>query len=99
RPPSLRSFPPRRSSDLHPPVKARVRLLEEQMRLALHRRFGASRERTPVDQVPLLFNEAEALAAADTPEPELETITYCRRKPRGPDRKSTRLNSSHVKSS
>ncbi len=58
---------------------------EEQLRLAQHKRFGASSERSDADQL-RLFNEAEAEAAADTAgeateqEPAVETITYERKK-------------------
>jgi len=47
--------------------------------LSKKRQFGSSSERT--EQL-LLFNEAEAEARLDAPEPALETITYQRRKGR-----------------
>jgi transposase len=62
-----------------------VARLEEQLRLALHRRFGASSEVTHPDQQRLIFNEAELSALVSVPEPEFEseTITYKRRKRKG----------------
>lgn len=41
----------------------RIAVLEEQLRLAAHKRYGASSEKADPDQL-ALFNEAEALAAA-----------------------------------
>lgn len=66
-------------------LTAKVRWFEEQFRLARHRQFGASSERTPAEQQPLLFNEAEVEAATQKPpEPTLETVrSYRRRKARG----------------
>lgn len=62
----------------------RARLLEEQLRLARQRRFGASSEKTHPDQVSMVFNEAEAAAEPEkAEEPQQETITYTRRKRRG----------------
>jgi len=66
---------------------AKVRWLEEQFHLARHRQFGASSERTPVEQRSLLFNEAEAEAdTAPPPEKEQSEATgkpARRRKARG----------------
>jgi len=66
-------------------LTAKVRWFEEQFRLARHRQFGASSERTPAEQQPLLFNKAEVEAATQKPpEPTLETVrSYRRRKARG----------------
>jgi hypothetical protein len=64
-------------------LSAKLQWYEEQFRLAQHRRFGASSEKTSPEQLELnLFNEAEVLAS---PEPEVETeqIAYERRKQRG----------------
>jgi transposase len=64
-------------------LSAKLQWYEEQFRLAQHRRFGASSEKTFPEQLELnLFNEAEVLAS---PEPEVETeqIAYERRKQRG----------------
>jgi transposase len=64
-------------------LKAKIAWFEEQFKLARHRQFGASSEQTLTGQEALLFNEAEAIALPDIPEPSVETITYDRRKPRG----------------
>jgi len=53
----------------------------EQIRIAQHRRFGASSERAEIPDQLGLFNEAEVLADADVTEPE--TITYTRKKRKG----------------
>ncbi len=55
----------------------RVEFLEAQLRLATAKRFGRSREVTPVNQIPLFedaFNEAEAEADPEVVEPDLETV-------------------------
>jgi transposase len=65
-------------------LPARLRWFEEQVRLAQHRQFGSSSEKTSADQhLLMLFDEAEAAADAGIPEPTLETITYKRRKQKG----------------
>jgi transposase len=64
-------------------LTAKVHWLEEQFRLAQHRRFGVSSEQIHPDQQQLIFNEAELCAFPKAPEPELETITYRRRKSKG----------------
>jgi len=64
-------------------LKAKVAWFEEQLVLAKHRQFGTSSEQTAVGQEALVFNEAEALAAPELPEPVIETVTYDRRKPVG----------------
>lgn len=63
-------------------LKKQVKLLLEQLRLARHRQFGKSSERTTDDQVrlDLVFNEAEAEAQPEAEEPTFETVTYQRRK-------------------
>jgi transposase len=63
-------------------LTARVNWLLEQFRLSRHRRFGSSSERVVPGQLQL-FNEAEAEAKPDAPEPTIETITYKRRKQQG----------------
>lgn len=64
-------------------LTARLKWYEEQFRLARHRQFGAASERTPPEQMHLgLFNEPEVEADPKQAEPDLETITYQRRKPR-----------------
>lgn len=55
---------------------------EEQFRLSQQKRFGASSEQTPPDQLSL-FNEAEAEADPAQEEPTVETITYRRKKQKG----------------
>ena len=53
---------------------------EEQLRLALHHRFGSSSERSDADQL-RLFNEVEAEAEMPAEQDtEVETVTYERRK-------------------
>lgn len=66
-------------------LAAQLRWWQEQHRLALHRQFAASAERTAAVQKALVFNEAEAItdAALLVPEPSVETITYQRRKQKG----------------
>ena len=49
--------------------KARIAVLEEQLRLLRHRRFGASSERQHALQQDLLFDEAEQLADGE-PDPQ-----------------------------
>src|SRR5580658_1416640 len=61
-------------------LKAEIQWLKEQLGLAKHRLFAPSTEKTPVGQEAMLFNEAEACAAAEVPEVVSETITYTRRK-------------------
>ena len=48
-----------------------VRYYEEQFRLAKHRQFGASSEKSTNDDQISLFNEAEATADKTIPEPKL----------------------------
>lgn len=62
-------------------LTAKVRWFEEQFRLSQQKRFGASSERTPPEQLQL-FNEAEAEADPARAEPTVETITYQRKKER-----------------
>ena len=54
-------------------LSQQVEWLMQQFRLAKHRQFGASSEKSAYDQLNL-FNEAEATAAANMPEPELVKI-------------------------
>jgi transposase len=60
-------------------LAAKLKWYEEQLRLSQQKRFGASSERTPPEQL-LLFNEAEAEADPAVAEPTVETIAYERRK-------------------
>ncbi|WP_297202006.1 transposase [Thermanaeromonas sp.] len=64
-------------------LTAKLNWFMEQFRLSKKRQFGSSSERTctPQEQL-LLFNEAEAEARPEKSEPDLETITYQRRKTR-----------------
>lgn len=55
-------------------------ILMEHYALSRHRQFGASSERTPVGQEQMLFNEAEACASPDTPEPEVTVSAHTRTK-------------------
>jgi len=65
---------------------AKLKLLNnwylEQFRLAQHRRFGRSSEKSMMPDQLGLFNEAEVLADAPTSETE-ETVTYTRKKRKG----------------
>jgi len=67
-------------------LKALVNHYEEKQRVALMEQFGKSSEKGVtsghIDQLDL-FNEAEVTADPTVPEPELEQITYTRRKPKG----------------
>ncbi|OIQ58499.1 transposase IS66 family protein [Moorella thermoacetica] len=65
-------------------LTAKLNWFMEQFRLSKKRQFGVSSERTtPLQEQLLLFNEAEVEARPEAPEPDLETITYQRRKGRG----------------
>jgi len=64
-------------------LEALVKYYEEQLRLAAHRQFGPSSEKGEVPEQLNLFNEAEVSADLSQPEPELEQITYTRRKQKG----------------
>jgi transposase len=61
-------------------LEALVTYYEEQLRLAKHRQFGASSEQAEVSEQLGLFDEAENTADAKLPEPEIEEISYTRRK-------------------
>ena len=60
-------------------LEVKVKWLEEQLRLMQHNRFGASSEKTLPGQLEL-FNEVENESNPELPEPELESITYKRRR-------------------
>ncbi len=65
-------------------LSAKLKWYEEQFRLAQQKRFGASSEKTHPDQLELnLFNEAEVLATPEGQVPEMEKVTYERRKTTG----------------
>ena len=59
-------------------LTAKLDWYEQQYRLAMQQRYGASSERTPQSRA--LFNEAEARQKPTLPEPTVETITYRRKK-------------------
>ena len=62
-------------------LSAKLKWYEEQFRLAQQKRFGASSEKTHPDQMDMdFFNEAEVLAASAPQEPDVETVTYSRKK-------------------
>jgi transposase len=54
-------------------LEALIKFYEEQFRLAKHRQFGSSSEKSEYEQFSF-FNEAEATADANVPEPELAEI-------------------------
>lgn len=60
----------------------RIALLEEKLRLALHKRFAASSEKAPAGQLNL-FNEAEAISAEAVAEKATTTVPEHKRKKRG----------------
>lgn len=64
-------------------LEAKINWFEEQHRLALHKKFGVSSEQSHLAQEALLFNEAEANAIVDLPEPPVEVITSARHKTKG----------------
>ena len=65
-------------------LNRQVEWLTQQLRLMQGRRFGASSEQTQaLSEQFSLFNEAEALADPKVAEPDLEQITYKRRKQAG----------------
>jgi transposase len=63
-------------------LKLLTKYYEEQLRLAKHRQFGASSEKTQLPDQLNLFNEAETLADEHKPEPELEEVAAHKRKKR-----------------
>ncbi|OIQ10387.1 IS66 family transposase [Neomoorella thermoacetica] len=65
-------------------LTAKLNWFMEQLRLSKMRQFGVSSERTEaLPEQLMLFNEAEVEARPEVVEPDLETITYQRRKGRG----------------
>ena len=60
-------------------LNAKVKWYEEQYRLSRQKQFGTSSEKTTPEQINL-FNEAEDIADPKTKEPDIETITYERKK-------------------
>ena len=68
-------------------LKQQVQLLQEQLRLAKQRQFGASSEKSAAidggEQLSV-FNEAEVEANDETPEPKLSQVTaHTRKKQKG----------------
>ena len=63
-------------------LATKLKWYEEQFRLSQSKRFGASSEKTSLEQL-ALFNEAEKTAHPKAQEPTVEEITYKRRKARG----------------
>jgi transposase len=61
-------------------LEALVKYYEEQLRLAKHRQFGSSSEKGETPDQLGLFDETENTADPKAPEPEIEEITYSRRK-------------------
>jgi len=61
-------------------LEALVKYYEEQLRLAKHRQFGTSSEKGELPEQLGLFDEAENVADPKIPEPDVEEITYKRRK-------------------
>jgi hypothetical protein len=55
-------------------LKTLIKWYEEQFRLAAHRRFGASSEKSAMPEQLGLFNEADTTADNKEPEPEPEQI-------------------------
>ena len=73
-----------KKEDENAALRRQVDWLTQQLRLTRGQRFGASSEKTqgildPIDQISL-FNETEAETDGKKPEPELEQVTYQRRK-------------------
>jgi hypothetical protein len=60
-------------------LEALVKYYEEQLRLAKHRQFGSSSEKSEVSGQLGLFDEAENAADPKRAEPEIEEIIYSRR--------------------
>jgi transposase len=61
-------------------LKLLTKYYEEQLRLAVHRQFGASSEKTEIPAQVSLFNEAEVHSDENVPEPDLEAVIVRKRK-------------------
>lgn len=68
-------------------LQAKVKFYEEQLRLSKDQKFGQSSEALTDDQLSI-FNEAEKLSAQKSEEPDIEEITYNRKKGRSKTRKT-----------
>jgi len=64
-------------------LEAEIHWYREQLGLAKKRLYAPSSEQAPVPQEALLFNEAEACASEQIPDPASETASLAPRKPRG----------------
>ncbi len=64
-------------------LEALVKFYEEQVRLAKHKQFGTSSEKTEYGEQFGLFDEVENEADKKVTEPQIETITYTRKKREG----------------
>lgn len=67
-------------SDENEKLKILNKYYIEQLRLAQHRRFGASSEKTVLPEQQTIFNEAEVFADENASEPELEEVVTISRK-------------------
>ena len=68
-------------------LKAKVKFYEEQFKLAQSQKYGSSSEKISDGQISI-FNEAEKESAKESAEPDLEEITYKRKKASTKSRKS-----------
>lgn len=68
-------------------LKAKVKFYEEQFKLAQAQKYGSSSEKISDGQISI-FNEAEKESAKESAEPDLEEITYKRKKASTKSRKS-----------
>lgn len=65
-------------------LRQQVGWLTQQFKLMQSRQFASSSEKTTVfTEQTSLFNESEALADPEEPEPEIERISYARKKRKG----------------
>ena len=64
-------------------LEALVKYYEERFRLAMIKQYAPSSEKSPPPEQLGLFDEVENTADLTQPEPELEQITYTRRKKKG----------------
>jgi transposase len=68
-------------------LTAQLNWYEEQFRLSQHKRFGTSSEKSNSNQLSI-FNETEQEAKSSKKEPDIEEITYKRRKGKNKKKKS-----------
>jgi hypothetical protein len=74
-------------------LEALVKFYEEQFRLSKIREFGPSSEKNNLPEQFGLFDEIENTSDTNIPEPELEQITYTRKKKAGRKEPDLSLNS------